>query len=675
MKTSKVFLLIIWALLFIMPSIAFSWSSDTSINTPISLAADDQAAPVIINDGMGGAIIAWMDYRNSSSSSDIYAQHIDATGAAQWTADGRPVCTAVDSQSYINIISDGNGGAILAWLDRRSGSNQIYAQRIAGNGTPLWALNGVLVANSPDGSPYMGLVSDGAGGVILVWEDLRSGSTANLDVYAQRINKDGIIQWTPGGLPISTETIQEIFPSITSDDTGGAIIVWSDARDGSDDVYAQRINASGVLQWTAGGLKIVGNPDQRERSLNIVSDGASGAIVLYSLSTTRDIYTQKIDASGVPQWDATAIGTTFYYTYKPIFVSDGLGGAIFIWQKWDSDGLNNDMSIYAQNVDTDGNLRWAPAGLWIGHKIESETPGSMVSDNSGGFNVSWRAFDNDNLVIYAQHFNVAGLPQWGESPVPVATSPASKWAPVLVNDGIGGAIFTWGEWRNGEQLDLYAHKLSASGSSLGLQTPVNILPANGVRTTATPTLGAAAFIDDQGLLSHAASQWHINNNNAITPEIPEHSISDDDSSFTYRLPFNFLFFGRTITDISIKVDGLIELLEEGETAYSTDGTGTHSDEEHINNMDAIFAANDDLDMTNGYLRLYSAGTHVIIEWYGATSADDGNVGSYPIHFQVILQQDGTIIWNLRELEIFHSDYDLFTGVHSNGGVEIMAQLG
>ncbi len=125
----------------------------------------------------------------------------------------------------------------------------------------------------------------------------------------------------------------------------------------------------------------------------------------------------------------------------------------------------------------------------------------------------------------------------------------------------------------------------------------------------------------------------------------------------------------------MKIDGLIELLEEGETAYATDGTGTHSEDEHIDNMDAIFAANDDLDMANGYVRLYNAGTHLIIEWYGATYADVGNVINYPIHFQVILHQDGAITWNFRELEMSNSDYDLFTGVYSNDGVEIAAYAG
>jgi len=45
-------------------------------------ASDDQRSPKIISDGAGGAIIAWEDHR--SGTSDIYAQHIDSSGAVLW---------------------------------------------------------------------------------------------------------------------------------------------------------------------------------------------------------------------------------------------------------------------------------------------------------------------------------------------------------------------------------------------------------------------------------------------------------------------------------------------------------------------------------------------------------------------------------------------------------------
>ena len=157
------YLLVVLAVLMAMPSVVFSWSSDTSVNTPITVAAYDQGGAVMVDDGAGGTIVAWTDYRNGDIDRDIYAQRVDATGAALWTENGVPICTATDRQHDINIIGDGAGGAIIAWLDRRSGSSsQIYAQRVDADGNVQWASDGILTAANSSSA----IVSDGAGGAI-----------------------------------------------------------------------------------------------------------------------------------------------------------------------------------------------------------------------------------------------------------------------------------------------------------------------------------------------------------------------------------------------------------------------------------------------------------------------------------------------------------------------------
>jgi hypothetical protein len=45
------------------------------------------------------------------------------------------------------------------------------------------------------------MVSDEAGGAIIAWEDFCSGT--NNDIYSQRINASGTVRWTANGVPIS----------------------------------------------------------------------------------------------------------------------------------------------------------------------------------------------------------------------------------------------------------------------------------------------------------------------------------------------------------------------------------------------------------------------------------------------------------------------------------------
>src|SRR5678815_1893484 len=92
-----------------------AWVPD---GTPLSVAASNQQDPMIVSDDAGGAIVVWRDYRGGTG--DIYAQRVDASGNPQWTANGIGVCLETHAQDWPTIVSDGVGGAIVAWEDGRN---------------------------------------------------------------------------------------------------------------------------------------------------------------------------------------------------------------------------------------------------------------------------------------------------------------------------------------------------------------------------------------------------------------------------------------------------------------------------------------------------------------------------------------------------------------------------
>jgi len=148
----------------------------------------DQLNPTMVSDGSGGAIITWQDWRLSSFS-DIYAQHVDASGIHQWPRNGVGICTASGTQNYPTIASDGSGDAIITWWDnRRTGFADIYAQRVDLSGSGLWGRNGVAICTALGGKGCPTIVSDGSGGAIIAWKD---GRNADFDIYAQRVFSNG----------------------------------------------------------------------------------------------------------------------------------------------------------------------------------------------------------------------------------------------------------------------------------------------------------------------------------------------------------------------------------------------------------------------------------------------------------------------------------------------------
>jgi hypothetical protein len=207
--------------------------------------------PQIVSDGTGGAIITWQNANNSTNGYDIYAQRVSSTGTYVWNPyTGVPVSVGLNHQKNPQILSDGNSGAIISWLGINSGngtSTGIYAQRVNGSGAVQWLTNGVTVA-SPAGidtgdPPQM--VSDGGNGAIIAWADQRNGG---YDIYSQRINgTNGAAQWTADGAPVSTAANDQQLPRIISDGSSGAVITWQDQRSADGGIYSQKVLSDGSL--------------------------------------------------------------------------------------------------------------------------------------------------------------------------------------------------------------------------------------------------------------------------------------------------------------------------------------------------------------------------------------------------------------------------------------------
>jgi hypothetical protein len=381
------------------------WSTSPLVNNAICTASGIQANPHLVSDGSGGAIITWEDHR--SGNTDIYAQRVNALGVVQWTSDGVAICTATGGQLSPQLASDGSGGAIITWYDYRGTSSDIYAQRVNASGAVQWTSNGVAICMATGIQQFPQLVSDGSGGAIITWMDNRSAS--NFDIYAQRVNASGTVLWTTDGVAICTATGHQYYPQLVSDGSGGAIITWYDYRGTSSDIYAQRVNASGAVQWTSNGVAICTAPGIQWYP-QVLSDGSGGAIITWIdyRGTSSDIYAQRVNASGAVQWtsDGVTICTATGSQQNPQLVSDGSGGAIITWE--DYRGTSGD--IYAQRVNTSGTVQWTSNGVAIctGMGMQQESNPQLVSDGAEGAIIVWHASGNYPDDIYSQAIDASG---------------------------------------------------------------------------------------------------------------------------------------------------------------------------------------------------------------------------------------------------------------------------
>jgi len=372
--------------------------------TQVSFTLGEVQSMVMTDDGAGGAIVAWHEHVDGVG----YAariQRIDRRGDLRWDPDD--LILEAHYADAIAVASDGAGGAIVAWCEHEGSDEDILIQRVDHEGNMLWTPGGVVVAGTSYNERNPVMCEDGIGGAFIVWQDDRSGT---YDLRIQRFDRNGLTSFPPNGVPVSETAGYKMEQCIVPGAAGSAIILWRDQRNANDDLYAQKFDTTGVPLWT------VDTPVCTESSIQ---------------SYPRMIPTEA-------------------------------GGAIVAW----TDGRNGKSDIFAQAIRPTGGVYWTADGVEVcAHIYAILWPGGLVSDGHNGAIVTWYDARNGNLDIFAQHLvDKGGARPWGDDGLPVCVTTGSKSNLAIVPDGEGGALIAWKDYRSLAHNEIYAQRLYGNGA-------------------------------------------------------------------------------------------------------------------------------------------------------------------------------------------------------------------
>lgn len=442
------------------PAANATWATHGS---PASLADSSQALARSLPDGVGGAFIVWEDRR--SGDSDVYAQHLDAAGNPLWGANGALVVSQTGGQESPVLAKDGAGGIIVAWQDSRSGLYDIYAQALNSAGATRWAAGGIPLCTATGNQVLQVATEDASGGAIIGWRDLRG---VDSDIYTQRVNNAGTALWTVNGAAVCDTIGTQSDVRILSDEQGGAFLLWRDRRGGAtSDLYAQRVNPSGTMLWTKNGVAVAAAVFDQLNPV-MVSDGRYGFIAAWHDARNGleyNIFAQRLRQDGIAAWTVNGVGLCLATgnQQEPVIASDGVAGAIVAWVD-PRTSLRPD--VYAQRVDSLGAVKWASDGVAVCAADSSQFVRSIVADKSGGAIIGW---DDDRAgfrEVFAQRLTSSGTALWAPLGLKIATGSGQRNLTSAVVDGQGGCIFAWEDFRNGPTSDIYAYRVTSIGTAV-----------------------------------------------------------------------------------------------------------------------------------------------------------------------------------------------------------------
>ena len=440
----------------------------------------------------------------------MFANHLDAAGHGLWGSGGVAVADAAGYKFLPAAVSDGAGGLIVAWVDGQNDpygavGSDIFAQRFDATGNRLWGADGVAVtaAAANQGQSGLAIVSDGANGAIVAWED---GRPTCCRYFAQRIDHAGVAVWTPDGVPVEPPAAFLIGPInapplAISDGAGGAIIAYLNIHvnviTDHPRVALQHLDANGQPQWPLQGLW-VGLPASTDFGA-LTTDGAGGAIVAWSerVGATLDevILAQRVSPSGALLWPSSGItvASAPYLRGNLAAAADGAGGALLVWEDARDFTSGDCCNIYGQRLSDAGQRLWPADGVPISTAINNQNSPLVTADGAGGAIVVWqdcRDYPTGNecgfgLDLYAQRVSAEGTLRWAGG-LPVSAAPGNQGIPpgspnypvvAMVTDGAGGAVVAWPDGRDSlcQQIspwcDLYAQRINEDGGAVEAVDP------------------------------------------------------------------------------------------------------------------------------------------------------------------------------------------------------------
>ena len=369
-----------------------SLTSSGDNDLDIALSSDDQL------------LVAW--YENGVG---LKVQKLDQFANSTWTAGGVLVTTD-DDPFTVQLMSDGNGGAVITWESARAslpgtaGHSKILANRVNSSGAVQWGAEGSVVQAGTGVTATESRATWDGTSLFVTWMHV----TTTTSIHAQKLNGSGVAQWgtTAAGIRVMDEVDtawdhnSSVLPQprVVSDGAGGIIVAWVDARDydrpgpntfpHAQDIYGQRLNGSGATQWNGAGEAngaAIDSITGTQYELQMASDHAGGATLVYtdlskSAGTTDDdIQGRRIDGNHATIWHAYLNNGTPAdgEQYKPRLVDDAAGGAFFVWEDHRNDGTTH-ADVYMTHRTQSGSTSFPSITVTFPNGGQSYVTGQIV---------------------------------------------------------------------------------------------------------------------------------------------------------------------------------------------------------------------------------------------------------------------------------------------------------
>jgi hypothetical protein len=276
-------------------------------------------------------------------------------------------------------------------------------------------------------------------------------------------------QWpqnSDSNLVINDQIGAQTIPKITVTSEGGCYISWYNNTTGNYDMYLQRLDSAGVPQWPQNGILVSNHPqDSWLTDYDMAVDNQDNAVVTFNDMRNGedwDIYAYRINPSGQFLWgsDGLTISDNPSFEADPKVIVTSAGNFVFAWQ--------NEDTVCLRKVNSAGEDLWNPAIKSFYSEYGLTFPRIAPAENDGVILLYLMALSGGwwpPKNLYVRKFDASGNSLWANDTVAVSVAGGfgPQMRPSITSDGSGGAYVYWYDARD-NNLHAYAQHISGDGN-------------------------------------------------------------------------------------------------------------------------------------------------------------------------------------------------------------------
>lgn len=377
----------------------------------------------------------------------IYLQKFDLNGSRQWVDDVDVALSGLNESPDIKIIKDSN--LVTCFTKQAIDYKNVYISFLDSSGLSLYGPNEIdsTITNQTNCKLSYSYF---ASSTIVVWEDERNFNDSLGDIY-MKIYDENFLSYS--SIRVNSGVLfSQHNPDVAVDSNGNIYVVWTDNRNnGDEDIYMQKFNSSGVKQWNDGDKIVNLGIEHNQYSPKIAIDNNDKIYIIWTdqKNGDEDIYMQKFNSSGDCQWgdDKKVNVETYANQHSSAAIAIDTNNNIYVtWTDNRNINNNQDEDIYLQKLDTDGNKYTRDYRVNINNDSSSQNSSDMsISNNypivvwadnrAVNYDIYFTKFIEYNNPEIASNVNITlvGTKQIGNNPV------IFKYDKIL-NSGISGYI-------------------------------------------------------------------------------------------------------------------------------------------------------------------------------------------------------------------------------------------